>query len=148
MGNFSTMSRSRINKMIGFLQTIMQNHSSSFAEMKYLNQLYFGLKFAHDAKYRPFYANDGVKTQQNIYQKKIMECVLILWTREQFKVAKWTFYQDFSLIDMEKRAWKCCKKNLPTFIPIMGLILSRYYPVTFFACSVLNSRIFSSPTVV
>lgn len=59
----------------------------------------------------------GVKVNQKVYQEKVLEDVLLPWSRKEFENEHWVFTQDSAPAHRAKKTQEWLERNVPEFIP-------------------------------
>ncbi|GFX22489.1 retrovirus-related Pol polyprotein from transposon opus [Trichonephila clavipes] len=59
---------------------------------------------------------EGVKINQKVYRRDIIEAVVLQWDQKHFENSNWTLQQDSALVCKAKKAQECCKANFSDMI--------------------------------
>lgn len=62
------------------------------------------------------FVDKGVKINQELYRRDILESVLLPWSKQHFKNEEWIFQQDSAPAHKAKKTQEWCKSNFPDFI--------------------------------
>lgn len=62
------------------------------------------------------FVEKGVKMNQEIYRRDILEAVVLPWSRQHFGNRQWTFQQDSAPAHRASSVQQWCKDNFPSFI--------------------------------
>ncbi|GFT54004.1 DDE_3 domain-containing protein [Trichonephila clavipes] len=62
------------------------------------------------------FVEEGVKINQKVYQRDILEAAVLPFAQRHFKNANWTLQQNSALAHMAKKTQKFCKTNFPDMI--------------------------------
>ncbi|CAD5223245.1 unnamed protein product [Bursaphelenchus okinawaensis] len=62
------------------------------------------------------FVDEGVQINKEVYQRDILEAVVLPWSREHFKNTKWTFQQDSAPTRKAKTTQEWCRAHFPDFI--------------------------------
>lgn len=62
------------------------------------------------------FVDQGVKIDQEVYRRGILEAVVLQWSQQHFGDAQWTFQQDSTPAHRAKMTQAWCRRNFPDFI--------------------------------
>lgn len=62
------------------------------------------------------FLEQGVKISQEVYQRDILEAVVLPWSQQHFGNRSWTFQQDSAPSHKAKKTQEWCKRHFPDFI--------------------------------
>ncbi|GFV63825.1 uncharacterized protein TNCV_2278291 [Trichonephila clavipes] len=68
------------------------------------------------AKHVWFFGEVGIKINQKVYRRDIIEALVLPWDQKQFRNSNWTLQQDSATVCKAKKAQKWCKANCPDMI--------------------------------
>jgi inhibitor of nuclear factor kappa-B kinase subunit alpha len=91
--------------------------------------------------------NKGLKINEEYYQSKILEAVVLSWAQQHFGNQQWTFQQDSAPAHKAKTTQEWCRAHFPDFIssaewPPYSPHLSH---VDYSICSILEARACAKP---